>query len=207
MQTLKLIPGTKNYLANEKGEIWSSAIYGRRNKYRLKPCLNRHGDLVVGIYRKTRRVAELICETFAGRCPAGYTLFFIDGDHTNVNADNLLWMHPSSVSIKKISKLTDTAKPVPGYPGYFCTTAGDVISVKQRAARILKPTINEGGYHRVSLSGKAMYVQRIVFMTFHSPIPPGAEIRHLNNIKTDNRPENLAAGDHFQNNLDKVAHG
>lgn len=60
----------------------------------------------------------------------------------------------------------------------------------------LKPKIDDG-YQRVHLSdneGKRKWylVHRIVYESFtRSPIPDGMQINHINEIKTDNRFENL----------------
>lgn len=47
---------------------------------------------------------------------------------------------------------------------------------------------------------------RIVARVFHGPKPPGLEVRHLNGIRDDNRPENLRYGTRSENSADKRFH-
>lgn len=43
------------------------------------------------------------------------------------------------------------------------------------------------------------FMHRIVYESFHGPIPDGLEINHKNGIRDDNRPENLEAVTHGEN--------
>lgn len=69
---------------------------------------------------------------------------------------------------------------------------GCLISVKER---ILKPSINHKGYYRIQLCKqsivKAYQVHRLVWSAFNGPIPEGLQVNHINEVKTDNRLENL----------------
>lgn len=51
------------------------------------------------------------------------------------------------------------------------------------------------GYHRVTLFNngkpKSLYVHRLVWSAFNGKIPDGMEVNHINEVKTDNRLENL----------------
>jgi len=216
---LREIPSEKRYFANSEGELFSTAPFWRNKKRsqpetrrkKLKQQINGSGDRVVGVNnRRVRRVGQLVCEAFNGRCPAGCTLYYIDNDRTNVRADNVIWISKSSLDVRKVLLLTsEQVRGVPGYPGYFCTTSGQVISTKRRKAFFLKSTVNEAGYYRVALRRRHMYTHRVVASTFHGPPPPGCDqVRHLNGDKSDNRPENLRWGSHFENNfIDKQNHG
>lgn len=61
--------------------------------------------------------------------------------------------------------------------------------------KILKPRLQNNGYHKYCLQHAGKYVHRLVhrltYETFIGPIQDGMQINHVNGIKTDNRPENL----------------
>ena len=64
-----------------------------------------------------------------------------------------------------------------------------------REGRILKRTINHNGYLRVGIvknkKQEWFFVHRLVWEAFNGPIPEGMQVNHINEIKTDNRLENL----------------
>lgn len=69
---------------------------------------------------------------------------------------------------------------------------GSLVSVKEK---ILKPQLNNNGYYIVRLFknsiGKWYSVHRLVWKVFNGSIPEGLQVNHINEIKTDNRLENL----------------
>ena len=83
-------------------------------------------------------------------------------------------------------------KPVLGYEEkYFVSNKG---RVKNKKGYIMTPQ-NTDGYLRVKLSlGKpAMkFIHRVVWEAFNGSIPENYQINHLNEIKSDNRLENLS---------------
>lgn len=97
----------------------------------------------------------------------------------------------------------------PTYPEYQLSTTGEVRSVY--TMRPLAGGLDKDGYKKLVLcsGGRRRYarVATMVAETFIGPRPPGAVIRHLNNIRTDNRPENLAWGTQAENIADKHVHG
>ena len=68
---------------------------------------------------------------------------------------------------------------------------GCLVTVKEK---ILKPQINRG-YYRVNLYKnliqKNYRVHRLVWEAFNGSIPEGLHVNHINEVKTDNRLENL----------------
>lgn len=50
-------------------------------------------------------------------------------------------------------------------------------------------------------------VHRLVAAAFHGPCPEGLEVRHLDGVRTNNVPTNLAYGTHAENIRDTVRHG
>lgn len=69
---------------------------------------------------------------------------------------------------------------------------GSLVSVKEK---ILKPQMINSGYYLIGLwkqSIKKRYmVHRLVWIAFNGTIPEGLQVNHVNEIKTDNRLENL----------------
>ena len=88
-------------------------------------------------------------------------------------------------------------KDIPNYEGYQISNLGRVKSLKRPyglKGRILKPKITRG-YYIVGLFknsiGKWHYIHRLVWIAFNGPIPENMQVNHINEIKTDNRLENL----------------
>lgn len=98
-------------------------------------------------------------------------------------------------------------KDVPGYEGFYqVSSLGRVKSISRKTnfgrnylitkERILNQTLINGYYSlQLSKDGKVKRypVHKLVAMTFLNHIPSGYKevVNHINNIKTDNRPENL----------------
>lgn len=97
-------------------------------------------------------------------------------------------------------------KDIEGYEGYRVSSEGRVKSNDfilthrsgkkyKREGKILTPITTHNGYLRVGLGGcksqKRFFVHRLVYEAFVGPIPEGMQVNHINEIKTDNRPENL----------------
>lgn len=78
--------------------------------------------------------------------------------------------------------------------GRICNTKGG--ATQKKRPRILTQEISIHGYCRIRLydsNGNCKHhaVHRLVASTFIGPIPEGMQINHINEIKTDNRVENL----------------
>lgn len=103
-------------------------------------------------------------------------------------------------------------RDIPGYPGYRVSSDGRVRG-KRFPDRDLRPSANGNSTHlHVALFGpngrREMRVHAAVALAFIGPKPDWAEcIRHLNDVPTDNRVENLAYGTMRDNALDAVRNG
>ncbi|TDL05607.1 hypothetical protein EUA05_17955 [Mycobacterium paragordonae] len=62
-------------------------------------------------------------------------------------------------------------------------------------------------YLRVWANGRQVKVHTLVCTAFHGPRPDGMECRHLNDVKADNRAENLCWGTMSENHEDAVRNG
>jgi hypothetical protein len=67
--------------------------------------------------------------------------------------------------------------------------------------------LNSRGYRTVGVKGRVYQVHALVALAFHGPMPEGLEVRHLDDVKTNNRPENLLYGTRSENRLDAVRNG
>ena len=97
-------------------------------------------------------------------------------------------------------------KDIPNFEGYQVSNLGRVKSLKRFRKgkngslvtvkeRILKPLITRNGYYQVWLhkqsTRKNYYIHRLVFEAFNGSIPENMQVNHINEIKIDNRLENL----------------
>lgn len=96
-----------------------------------------------------------------------------------------------------------------GRPGEYRVGSRFICCLSKRWRQLKTFTANSG-YRFVSLSKagvKQRYVHHLVLETFVGPRPPGAECRHLDGDKTDNRLENLAWGTKKENAADRLHYG
>jgi hypothetical protein len=119
---------------------------------------------------------------------------------------------------------SETWLPVVGYEGYYeVSSHGRVRSVDRVIVRsdgqtrhfrgqmmALSPD-SQGNYLLVRLKrdggGRTFLVHRLMLEAFRGPCPDGMESCHGNDIKDDNRLENLRWDTPTENNLDIVANG
>ena len=85
-------------------------------------------------------------------------------------------------------------KTIQGYEGlYSVSNRGRVYSY--RSKRCLKPAHTKAGYHCVHLADKGkvsvMFIHRLVALAFIPNPQDKPTVNHINEIKTDNRVENL----------------
>lgn len=113
----------------------------------------------------------------------------------------------------------ETWLPVPGYEGlYEVSDLGRIKSLKQPGPRrrntdLIIPGVarSTGGHMVVTFYKNSRAAQRrihqIVLETFVGACPDGLEVRHLNDVPSDNRLSNLAYGTRSENVLDRVRLG
>lgn len=97
-------------------------------------------------------------------------------------------------------------RDIPNYEGYQVSNLGRVKSLKRFRKgkngslvpineKIKKSVISRNGYYRVILwkesIGKWHQMHRLVWEAFNGSIPEGLQVNHINEIKSDNRLENL----------------
>ena len=119
--------------------------------------------------------------------------------------------------------MSETFRPIPGFPTYEISESGIVrsvprISVRSNGisanlrSRVLHPWRDpKTGYSRVCLSVDGVdtleRVHRLVALTFIRVGLPAEVVRHLNGDSTNNHFTNLAWGTESENQFDKVRHG
>jgi hypothetical protein len=96
----------------------------------------------------------------------------------------------------------ETWKEVPGYEQYLVSDSGRVAKISQmklptEAQPYYVHNIPDGNGGRVNC-----YRHDWVLAAFVGPKPEGAVVRHLNDVPTDNRLENLAYGTRSENQFD-----
>ena len=80
-------------------------------------------------------------------------------------------------------------KAIPNLDGYYASSDGRIWSSLNNCWR--KPSKTYKGYYILKIKGKVYGVHRLIALAF-IPNPDNLEtVDHVNEIKTDNRPENL----------------
>ena len=93
----------------------------------------------------------------------------------------------------------DLLKDVVNEPNYQVTSDGRVWS--KRNKKFLKLQNDGRGYVLVSLGQKnSKSVHRLVFEAFYRRLLPNEDVHHINQIRDDNRVENLVAKDGAEHN-------
>lgn len=106
-------------------------------------------------------------------------------------------------------------KAVEVLDGYFITNMGKLYSNikmgwqggKENKLHRVFGAIYKNGYRCHLIRGKKYYTHTLVLEAFVGKCPKGKECCHINDIKTDNRIENLYWGTRFQNKKDSMRNG
>lgn len=102
-------------------------------------------------------------------------------------------------------------REIPGFPDYYATEDGNIISIKSGKPKAMKGTPSHAGYLVVNLFvdgvSHARKVHRLVLESFVGPCPDLMECCHNNANRTDNRLANLRWGTKLSNAEDRAKHG
>ena len=110
-------------------------------------------------------------------------------------------------------------KPIPGTSGWHeASSLGRIRSVtrviedgRTFKGRVKKLGTSATGHLRVNLSypgfSGVLWVHRLIAAAFIGPCPEGMEVRHLNDVPSDNRAENLVYGTRKENVNDRDVNG
>lgn len=114
--------------------------------------------------------------------------------------------------VKQVKGLPSTAKPIPGFSGYFADVDGKIYRFYRKKYFIEKTQRLEEEYYRVSMiddSGKArmMFVHVCILLAHRHKTSLELETRHLDGVSTNNSLSNLAWGTRLENCEDKALHG
>ena len=84
-------------------------------------------------------------------------------------------------------------KEIPDFPNYSATLDGRIWS--KTSNKFLKPYKDRDGYLNVTIRNdyktSNFRVHRLVYTAFKGVIPEGLHVNHINEVRTDNRIENL----------------
>lgn len=69
--------------------------------------------------RRTKKIHQLVAETFIGKVPKGFHVHHKDGNRQNNNVSNLEIIHPSKHAVKKIEMNPDSIKGMNNYNRYI----------------------------------------------------------------------------------------
>lgn len=115
-----------------------------------------------------------------------------------------------------MTDLDEEWRDIPGYEGFYqASSMGQIRCVLAgRGTRPFPPyRVVRGylrnGYRRFKsiVDGKVLNQHVLVALAFHGVPQPGEVVRHLNAVRDDNRPENLAWGTPIENSADTKRHG
>lgn len=102
---------------------------------------------------------------------------------------------------------------IPGYPGYYASDSGDILSDRRGYLRVLPKRLHKG-YYRVNVRDGSRPVKthpepvhKLILEAFVGKRPEGFVCRHLNGNPLDNRLSNICWGTPKENAQDSMRHG
>ena len=104
-------------------------------------------------------------------------------------------------------------KELAGFKGYFANRQGEIFRQSRKGLVKLNPAPrwkNKGSRYkhlRVWVDNKYRDVHRLIYETFHGPIPKGAVVRHKDDDAENNAPDNLILGTPRDNVHDSIRNG
>lgn len=111
--------------------------------------------------------------------------------------------------IKKKILFGKEFRAIPGYEEYWASADGEIASTKKSDPIIMKPISTTDGHMYVFLYSdgnmKKMWIHRAVLLSWDRLPEEFEECRHLNDVPSDNRLENLCWGTRAENVNDKRA--
>ena len=212
--SLEAIPGFEGYAATSEGRIVKLfeggaklAVLSEHFRYGLRVAITRPDGS-----ETTAPVAKLVALAYHPGGPGD--VLFRDGDQRNCHPSNVYW-DPDTLPVDPDT--IEDLRPAPGVPGVFVSADGGVFSTRgphgDGLLRRLKCSRVSGGYLIVKIQDGNervnQYVHRLICEAFNGPSPgphkPNA--CHRNDVKDDNRAENLYWGSDIDNKQDAIRNG
>lgn len=193
----KKIKDFENYIIYDNSDIKNI-----KTDKKLKPEVDKNYNYKIGLRKKSKQyyfsLSKLVYETFSEDIlKKDETIKFKDNDKNNLNYENLIKIHKtlSIIGISDKLKLDKDKKwsVIKNYEMYQISDHGDVYST--RSNKLLNLSINNEGYHRVSLSiqnkSKSYLVHRLVYDTFRGLQGGKLVIDHIDGKRDNNFIDNL----------------
>jgi hypothetical protein len=166
---------------------------------------NRAGAMVLELRSERPQRARLFPATEAGAVAGNWRP--MGGELAGVPAE------PSGEVPAAVSGVE--LRPVPDWPTYFAGDDGHIYSTRGPRGELRRKisTKSTRGYLMVGLtiSGRPRVmrpVHRLIAEAFFGPKPsPKHQMRHLDGVPENNRPENLCWGTSLENHQDQLRHG
>lgn len=104
------------------------------------------------------------------------------------------------------SRAPESWHPIPSLPGFEVSSRQRIRHVG-RQPRSVTPTPNPDGYLVFKAGDRLVYLHHVVAEVFIGPRPSGMQVRHLDDVRSNNRPTNLSYGTQAENIADSLRNG